>query len=283
MKSKRGIPRGLLIFPFLFFFALPSVFGTAGIKILLTNDDGYDAPGLAALAARLSALGTVTVAAPSKNESGASHTITMNRPIGVETTEKNGIPWYIIDASPATCLRLAIESLLPQKPDIVVSGLNAGDNTGVITYYSATVACAREAAFVGVSAISAHLEKGKTMDYQAAADFIADLIQELEKKEFKPIAFLNVNFPALPKEKIKGVRLTRQDIRASLELYEKKSGADGKIVYVPSFKRLEAGSEDTDVWALENGYISITPFQIDQTDYSALKRLESLPILKRKN
>ena len=283
MNPRKKHLRGLAIFLVLIFFAFPTAFGKTGLRILLTNDDGYDSPGLAALVSRLSSLGTVTVAASSRNRSGTSHGITTNAPIGVEKSEKDGVTWYVIDALPATCLRLALEALLPEKPDMVISGLNAGDNTGVITFYSATVACAREAAFVGVPAISAHLQKGEDMDYGAAADFVADLVGELQHKGFKPRVFLNINFPALPKERLKGVMLTRQDTRGSLEFYEKRVGPEGAVSYLPSYKHLEAGTEKTDVWALANGYISITPFQIDQTDYPELKRLKSLPITKRKN
>jgi 5'/3'-nucleotidase SurE len=124
----------------------PHVFGQTALKILLTNDDGIDFPGLEALVAKLSSLGSVTVAASRADRSGVSHGITSNAPIKVEESNRNGIKWYAIDALPATCVRLAIESLLSAKPDLVVAGINKGDTTGVVSFYSATVACAREAA-----------------------------------------------------------------------------------------------------------------------------------------
>ena len=252
-----------------------NAFGQSALKILLSNDDGIDAPGLAALFDKLAPLGVVTVAASMNNESGASHGLTSEGPIWVTETEKKGKKWYAIEALPATCVRLALESLLPEKPDLVIAGINKGNTLGVVTYYSATVACAREAAFAGLPAMAVHLERGEAMDYEGAAAFIADLVREIKKREFKPWLFLNINIPALPKEQIRGVLITRQDLRATLEFYEKKMDAAGKLYFMRGFKLLDPAAENTDIWALGHGYISITPLQFDQTDYSSLKSLES--------
>jgi len=250
-------------------------FGQSALKILLTNDDGIDAPGLAALFDQLAPLGVVTVAASTKNESGASHGLTSEGPIWVSETEKKGNKWYAIEALPATCLRLALESLFPEKPDLVIAGINKGNSLGVVAFYSATVACAREAAFAGIPAMAVHLGRGESMDYEGAATFIADLVREIRKREFKPGLFLNINIPALPKDRIRGVLITRQDLRATLEFYEKKLDPAGKVYFMRSYKLLDPAAEDTDIWALGHGYISITPLQFDQTDYSALKSLET--------
>jgi len=250
-------------------------FGQSALKILLTNDDGIDAPGLAALFDKLAPLGVVTVVASTKNESGASHGLTSEGPIWVTETEKKGEKWYAVEARPATCVRLALESLLPEKPDLVIAGVNKGSTMGVVTFYSATVACAREAAFARLPAIAVHLERGEAMDYEGAAEFTAALVGEIKKKELKPGLFLNINVPALPREQIRGVRMTRQDLRATLEFYEKKLDPEGKLYFMRSFKLLDPGAENTDIWALGHGYISITPLQFDQTGYSALKSLKS--------
>jgi 5'-nucleotidase len=193
----------------------------------------------------------------------------------VTETEKKGNKWYAIEALPATCLRLALESLLPEKPDLVISGINKGSTMGVVTFYSATVACAREAAFARIPAIAVHLERGEAMDYEGAAVFIADLVREIRKKTFKPGLFLNINIPAVPREQIRGVLITKLDPRATLEFYEKKLDPSGKLYFMRSFKLLDPADEKTDIWALAHGYISITPLQFDQTDYSALKSLKS--------
>ena len=251
----------------------------APLRILVSNDDGADAPGIAALADSLARIGTVTVAAPSQNKSGVSHGMTFSGPILVQKTLRKGISWYAIDALPATCVRLALEALLPEKPDIVVSGINRGENTGLVTFYSATVACAREAAFQGIPAIAFSLESSPEMDYAAAADFIVSIVREVKKRGLGRGTFLNVNIPALPKEKIKGVMVTRLDQRPSLESYEGKTNAEAQIIFWPLYKELGAGDPKADIWALRNGYISVTPMIIDQTDgadLNGLKNWESL-------
>lgn len=122
----------------------------------------------------------------------------------ISESERKGSKWYAIKALPATCVRLALESLLAEKPDLVVSGINRGENLGVVSFYSATVACSREAAIKGIPAVAVSLESGKTMDYAPAADFIVSLVREMKEKRLKPGVFLNVNVPNLPEDKIKG-------------------------------------------------------------------------------
>ena len=245
------------------------------LKILVSNDDGADAPGIAALADALSHVGTVTVAAPFQNRSGVSHGMTFSGPIKVQKTLRKGMTWYAIDALPATCVRLGLEALLPEKPDIVVSGINRGENTGLVAFYSATVACAREASFHGIPSIAFSLESSPAMDYTAAADFIVSIVREVKKRGLKRGTFLNVNIPALPKDRIKGVMVTRLDGRPSLERYEGKTNAEGQVTFWPLYKELGAGDINADIWALRNGYISVTPMIIDQTDGADLNGLKN--------
>ena len=252
------------------------------LDILVTNDDGVEAPGIAALAEALLPLGKVTVAAPRDNRSGVSHGVTSDRPIGVARMTRGGMAWFAIDALPATCLRLALEALLPGKPDIVVSGVNKGENLGTVTFYSATVAGAREAAFLGIPAVAVHLAAGKGMDYKTAAGVTADIVRTLGKKGVPEGTFLNVNIPALPPDRIKGVRISRQDTRPPLELFERTAGAEGAEEYKPAWKHLEPAGKDTDIWALRNGYVSVSVFVIDQSAAAgpaasrSIKRLEKL-------
>ncbi len=278
MKRRTGLfLAGCAIFLLLTGVAAPQT-SQAPLKILITNDDGFEAPGIAALFEHLSKIGIVTVAAPALESSGASHGVTSADPIFVRETEKNGSKWFVIKAVPATCVRLALESLLPEKPDIVVSGINRGQNMGTVTFYSATVGAAREAAFVGIPSIAVNLVRGKTMDYGPAAEFTADLVKSLKDKPIKPGTFLNVNVPNLPKDQIKGVLAVPQDLRAPIEFYEKRTNPSGQVYYWNSYKHLEAGTIKTDVWALSNGYITITPFSVDQTNYEELKKLDTLKI-----
>lgn len=250
--------------------------GPSSLEILLSNDDGINAPGLAVLAEKLSSIAKVTVAAPTQNYGGFGHAMTFLEPMLVSESEKNGAKWYAIKATPPSCVRLAIEALMNQKPDFVVAGINSGENTGIDVYYSATVACAREAAFLGIPAIAVHLTARSSSDYGAAADFVLGLIQTLVKNPLKPGTHLNVNVPGLPKEQIKGVLVARQDLRPTLESFEKRINPRGQVYFWNSYKSLDQGTDKTDVWAVRNGYIAVTPLQIDQTHYPELKNLKSL-------
>ena len=252
------------------------------LKILVSNDDGIDAPGILALAEALRPLGTVTVAAPRDPRSGVSHGVTSDRPIAVLESERQGATWFSIDALPATCVRLALEKLLPERPDLVVSGINWGENLGAVTFYSATVAAAREAALLGLPAIAVNLAGRKGSNYAVAAGILADIVRAVGKDGIPKGTFLNVNIPALSPDKIKGVRITRQDTRAPLNFFEKSVTPDGTTIYSPSWKHLEPAGGDTDIWAVRNGYVSVSVFGIDQSAAAgasarkALKRLEKL-------
>jgi 5'-nucleotidase len=245
-------------------------------KILLTNDDGIEATGLEALFDALKKVGTLTVAAPVREQTGVSHGMTSQKLLAVRLIEQKGSRWFGIDGTPASSVRLALESLLPERPDVVISGINRGENLGLVTYYSATFAAAREAAFLRIPAIAVNLQKGPDMDYRVAADFIAALVEELARRGFEKGMFLNVNVPALPRDRIKGILVTRQDVRSTLEYFEKRESRDGQDFYWPSYKILDAGPAGTDTWAVRNGYISITPLTLDQTDLSGLRTLKSL-------
>jgi len=254
------------------------------LHILISNDDGIEDPGLEALFEALLPLGTVTVAAPHIDRSGASHGVTSNRPIGVTGTTRDGMSWFAIDALPATCVRLAIEKFLPEKPDMVVSGINVGENLGTVTFYSATVGAAREATFLGVPAMAVNLARGPERDPRAAARIVAALVGRLGRDPFPKGVFINVNIPPLPAERIKGVRITRQDPRAPLNFFEKTATPDGGTEYKPSWKHLEPAGKDTDIWAVRNGYVSVSVFGIDQSAAAgkaarrALRRLEKLSL-----
>jgi len=252
------------------------------LKILVSNDDGIEAPGILALAEALLPLGTVTVAAPRDPRSGVSHGVTSDRPIAVLESKRQGMTWFSIDALPATCVRLALERLIPERPDLVVSGINRGENLGTVTFYSATVAAAREAALLGLPAIAVNLAAGKDMDYTVAAGVLADIVRALGRNGIGKGTFLNVNIPDLPKESIRGVRITSQDTRAPINLFERSVTPEGATVYKPSWKHLEPAGKDTDIWALRNGYVSVSVFGIDQsaaagaTARKAFARLEKL-------
>jgi 5'/3'-nucleotidase len=251
-------------------------------RILISNDDGYKAPGIQALFDRLKSMGEVTVAAPAVNQTGVGHAFTFGRPIAVESWESEGGRWFAIAATPATCVRMALTALLSQHPDIVVSGINKGENTGVVTFSSGTVSCAREAAYRDIPAIAVSLEEGPQMDYAAAAEFTAHLLDEVRKRGLPPGTYLNVNFPARPADQIKGVLVTRQDRRPPDEHYAKKVSPEGKAEYWSVYRPLTGGEKDTDTWAFTEAYISITPMTTDQTKLGHGDALRKWDIVKWK-
>jgi len=254
----------------------------APLKILISNDDGVKAPGIEALFHKLLPLGTVTVAAPAQNNSGVGHSLTFNGPIRVEESRKEGMTWYAIDARPATCVRIAVRALLAEKPDIVASGINRGDNLGLVGISSGTVACAREAAYYGIPAVAFSLLNGEVMDYDLAAEIAAEIIVAVKALNLKPGVFLNVNIPSLPREQIKGTRVTRQCLQPPADIFELETAPEGQKQYRSIYVKPAKGAENTDVWAIENGYISISPFSIDQTIEQAIGDLEPLTRLKIK-
>jgi 5'-nucleotidase len=250
------------------------------LHILVSNDDGWESPGISALVEALRGLGEVVVAAPARNHSGAGHSMTFDGPISVRRDDRDGVPWFIIDARPATCVRLAVQSLLPRRPGLVVSGINRGANLGTETSYSGTLGCADEAAVLGLPALAVSLERSEKMDYGAAADLTALLIRELARREMlRSGLLLNMNVPARPAAEVRGFRLTRLDTRPAIEFYEKRIDNQGNEGYWPGFRPLEPGRPGTDTWALSQGYVSVTPLGLDRSaagPAGALRFIEGL-------
>jgi len=246
-------------------------------RILLTNDDGIDAPGLVAMHKALSRVGRVTVAAPATNQSAAGHGLTTGRnPIFVTTwTDDGGSVWHSITARPATCVSLALENLLSDTPDIVVSGSNHGANLGLVTYYSGTVGAAREAAFRGIPSIAVSVQAGSPMDFEAAAEFTAHLVENYLKEKLPPQTFINVTYPALPKDQIKGVKIRSLSTKASPSFYVKGTLPDGQDYFWPGYRPWASGAPDTDLSAVLEGYIAITPLQLDTTEYELIPLLQA--------
>lgn len=246
-----------------------------GLTLLLSNDDGYDAVGLRTLAAALRPLGQITVAAPAQEQSGKGHSITINEPVFVTGhTQPSGPEWYAIAAPPATCVRLALESLVAARPDVVVSGINRGANLGSSVYLSGTVGAAREAVIAGVPAIAVSIQGNERQDYAAAAEFVRDLVQQLHASGLlKPGLFLNVNVPSGER---KGVAVTRLSVKPSREAFERRVSPRGQIYFWPTWKPLEDDAEGTDVWAFARRLIAVTPMTLDATAVAAMDRFRVL-------
>lgn len=248
------------------------------LTILLANDDGYDAPGLRALVDTLAPLANLVIAAPAVQQSGTGHGITYRDPIVVRTlATSDSLSWYAIDARPATCVRLALEALMTAPPDLVISGINAGENVGLSAWVSGTVAAAREAAFFGIPAIAVSLEGRREADYRAAAHHVRELLQQMSVGDTarRPM-LLNVNVPAGVADSVRGVRAVHLDLTAAPNRYERRVSPRGVVYFWDAWRPPESEELDTDTGALALGYITITPLLVDQTDYARLDSLSAI-------
>jgi 5'-nucleotidase len=247
-------------------------------RILLANDDGIEAPGLLAAYAELAKLGEVTVAAPATNQSGVGHGVTYLVPILVREIEPRMAvpggapqgPWYRIEASPATCVRLALTSLLKEKPDLVVSGINRGDNAGLTLHISGTLAAAREAAFDRIPAIGASLVHSPAMDYRPGAEIVGRLAALALKHGLPPGTFLALNVPA---GAIKGLRVVPHSLKNGTNRYDRRESPTGQLYFWNVWTEPVDDDPDTDVGAITNGYAAVTPLRIDQNDEAARKTI----------
>ena len=242
------------------------------MHILLSNDDGYLAPGLGAMATALSETDTVTVVAPERDRSGSSNSLTLERPLRVHRAE-NG--FYFVTGTPTDCVHLAITGLLDKEPDMVVSGINAGANMGDDVLYSGTVAAAMEGRFLGLPAIAVSMTSYDPLHYETGVKAIAGIIDRLRSEPLQQTSILNVNVPDVPWNEIKGYRITRLGNRHKSEGVIRQTDPRGDDMYWvgPPGAAQDAG-EGTDFHAVEQKFISITPLQIDLTRYDSLHYLE---------
>ena len=243
------------------------------MKILLSNDDGYLAPGLRILAEALSSLATIIVVAPERNRSGASNSLTLEYPIRAEFAE-NG---YIrVDGTPTDCVHLALTGLLEEEPDMVIAGINAGANLGDDVLYSGTVAAATEGRFLGLPAIALSMNDHAPRHFGTGARVAAELVSRLQRVPLASDTIINVNIPDLPFDQLKGYRVTRLGHRHKAEPVVKSTDPRGRVIYWvgPAGAEQDAGPE-TDFHAVREGYVSVTPLQVDLTRHSALDSLRS--------
>jgi 5'-nucleotidase len=242
------------------------------VKILVSNDDGYLARGISALALALSEIAEVIVMAPDRNHSGASNSLTLHSPLRVHRVEKDR---YFVNGTPSDCVHLALTGFLDSDPDIVVSGVNHGANLGDDVIYSGTVAAAMEGRFLGLPAIAVSLAGRHGKHFDTAARVAADLVKKLQKKPLSSDIMLNVNVPDVPYDALKSVESTRLGFRHRSEHIVKTKDPHGRNIYWvgPAGSGQDAGP-GTDFAAVENGSVAVTPLKVDLT------RHESLPQLK---
>ncbi len=246
-------------------------------RILITNDDGIDSDALPALAEALSSVGEVDIIAPERNWSGASHSITLFRPLRVRPTKlRSGQPAFMTDGSPTDCVRLAVLGFLKHKPDLVVSGINRGLNMGDDITYSGTVAAAMEGLLSNIPSIAISIGAfGADIDFGPAASFAALLARNILDRGFAPDTLLNVNVPALPRERITGVEVTRLGKRNYRDqLVERLDPYGNPYYWVGGPAVSEEAESGTDVAAVRAGKISVTPIALDLTNHALLDELQ---------
>jgi len=241
------------------------------INILVSNDDGVNAPGIIALSYALSEFAQVLTVAPDRNCSGASNSLTLTNPLRIDNLE-NG--YISVNGTPTDCVHLAIRQLCQTEPDIVVSGINAGANMGDDTLYSGTVAAAMEGRFLGLPAIAISLVGKSFAHYDTAAAYAAKIVKGLLAHPISRDQILNVNVPDLPLAFIKGIKVTRLGARHKAEAMIKTQDPSGKDIYwFGAVGSEQDAGEGTDFDAVAAGYVSITPLTVDLTSYNQLDGL----------
>jgi 5'-nucleotidase len=241
------------------------------MKILLSNDDGFLAPGINLLAKVLGEIAEVTVVAPDRNRSGASNSLTLINPLRVSTMENGFIS---VNGTPTDCVHLAVTGLLNEMPDMVVSGINEGSNLSDDVLYSGTVAAATEGRFLGLPSIAVSLAGPKCLHYDTAAQITKMLVQRLSRDPLPRDTVLNVNVPDLPWSEIKGIQVTRLGTRHIAEPTIKATDPRGrKIFWVGQPGPEQDAGPGTDFHAVNSGYVSITPLHLDLTHYKVFEQL----------
>jgi 5'-nucleotidase len=242
------------------------------MHILITNDDGYLAPGIQILAEQLSTIADITVVAPDRNKSGASNSLTLMRPLRAVLSDSGA---FHVDGTPTDCVHLAISGLLDQKPDMVVSGINSGANLGDDVLYSGTVAAAMEGRFLGLPAIAVSLAGGQSRHYETAARITRQIVENLIRDSLPIDTILNINVPDLMLNKIKSIQATRLGFRHKAESMITHYDPYGTPVYWvgPPGAAQDAGP-GTDFYSVEHNQVSVTPLQIDLTRHDSINPLQ---------
>lgn len=252
--------------------------------ILVVNDDGINAPGIRALITVMQEIGEVVVVAPDKPQSAMGHAITINNIMYLNkiSAEKAAVLEYSCSGTPVDCVKLAVNEILHRKPDLCVSGINHGSNSSINVIYSGTMSAAVEAGIEGIPAIGfSLLDYDWNADFESAKKFIRQITLETLKNGLQKGVVLNVNLPKLKENEIKGIKICRQANALWVEKFDKRQTPQGKDYYwlTGEFVNNDHG-EDTDEWALANGYVSVVPVQFDLTAYRAIGELNNWELNK---
>ncbi|MBI1806457.1 MAG: 5'/3'-nucleotidase SurE [Ignavibacteria bacterium] len=246
------------------------------LNILVSNDDGINAPGIHALVQELKKIGKVTVVAPDRQQSAVGHAITMNFPLRVTKFFKNNEFFgYAVQGTPADSVKIAVRTLLPQKPDLLVSGVNHGSNTAINVIYSGTVSAATEGTVLGIPSIAVSLTTYGEPDFRFAAKVARKLAGVVVKKGLPKETLLNVNVPSVKEKDISGVMITRQGKTRWDDTFDvRRDPANKEYYWLTGKLDVIDTADDTDQIAIMNNYISITPITFDLTDYSFLPKMQ---------
>ena len=248
------------------------------MKLLLTNDDGVFAEGFFALAKELSKKHQITLVAPESERSAIGHAITMHIPLRINRVNLKGlehVECYATDGTPADCVKLGLNHILSDAPDLVISGINRGANLGTDILYSGTVSAALEASILGYKSIAVSIDSYLPEHYHVAAKKTAELIRRLETEDIPKGSILNINIPDFPENAIKGIKITPQGVTRYNEGYNERVDPRGFKYYWldGELRESEENKGDTDVKWIKEGYITITPLKHNMTDEAYLKRL----------
>jgi len=245
------------------------------MRVLLCNDDGIHAPGLAALVTEIAKVAEVTVVAPEREQSAVGHAITLSDPLRAQEYFKDGHFFgWAVSGTPADCVKLAICALMDERPDLVISGINQGSNTGINIIYSGTVSAATEGRINGIPSFAVSLTSYHIREFGPAAHFASRLALKILDVDLPSGVFLNVNVPALPQDEIKGIKITRQGKAHYEEIFHRRTDPRGRVYFWMDGDRVaEEDDPDIDDRAVQAGYISITPIHYDLTHYSSLEKI----------
>lgn len=246
--------------------------------ILVTNDDGITAPGIRTLISVMNTIGNVIVVAPDSPQSGMGHAITVNATLYLEKVDIDGNqPEYSCSGTPADCVKLAVREILNRKPDICVSGINHGSNSSINVIYSGTMSAALEAGIEGIPAIGfSLLDYNWNANFEHCKSYVETITRQVLENGLPDGVVLNVNLPNLDKKDIKGIKVCRQARANWVEEFDKRTNPMGRDYYwlAGKFVNMDNG-EDTDEWALENGYVSVVPVQFDLTAHHTIQQLNN--------
>ncbi|MFN5007054.1 MAG: 5'/3'-nucleotidase SurE [Ignavibacteria bacterium] len=250
------------------------------MNILVTNDDGIDSPGILALAQAMKEIGNVTVIAPDRQQSAVGHALTVSAPLRAVPFQRNGDMFgFAVNGTPADCVKLGVSTLLAIKPDLVVSGINHGANTAVNVMYSGTVSAATEAMMIGIPALAVSLTSfSLDAEMSVAADYAKRVAGSMLEWGLQKDTILNMNVPAISREEVKGMRITRLSNSYWDDSYDSRKDPMGREYHwiVGTYRVPEEADIETDDGAVRNGWVSLTPVHYDLTHRKEVERLQSL-------